>query len=65
MPKTDNSNKPFRITSPPKDVSDFVFKRIQKSLRTIPKELIAIIREFKEIEEKREKRRNKKQEKEK
>jgi hypothetical protein len=51
MPKVvnDSSNKPFRITSPPEDVSEYVLGRIKESMRSIPKELIVIIREHKQL----------------
>lgn len=48
MAKKDNSI-PFRITAPPKDVSKYVLSRIKKSLRSIPNELIVIIREHKQF----------------
>jgi len=43
-----SKNKQFRITNPPKDVQEYVFIRMKNSLRSLPNELIVIIREHKE-----------------
>jgi len=48
MANKDN-NIQFRITAPPKDISKYVLGRIKNSLRSIPNELIVIIREHEEL----------------
>lgn len=43
------NSKELRITHPRKEVRDYVLKRMEKSMRTIPQELTIIILEHKQL----------------
>ena len=41
--------KDLRVTSPPDDVWEYLLERIDESLRSMPQEIIIIIREHKKL----------------
>jgi hypothetical protein len=44
-----NTIKDLRLKNPPDDVWEYVFLRTEESLRSMPQELIIIIREHKKL----------------